>query len=230
MTTMEMTTNLEQLPKKILANLDDLCQDYLLYIINHMEILRFRPWDSQIQYLVTDTHRIHLNQAVDTYKALQKLNIDFSKTLNVGTGGGYFEYVCKHFNTLIDTVEYEDDRLITDGVRSFRVLRKYFNIDLTYKMSSILKDNFKIYDCNKKYDYIILFRFLYHSTTEQNQIVDYKKTYDILNKLSKYADNVIIIGRKEFLSFKHFKSVKEVDLHQYANIKEILAELKTKLL
>ena len=75
-----------------------------------------------------------------------------------------------------------------------------------------------------------MFRFLYHSTTEQNQIVDYKKTYDILNKLSKYADNVIIIGRKEFLSFKHFKSVKEVDLHQYANIKEILAELKTKLL
>ena len=225
-----MTKNLKRLPKKILSNLESLSEKYLLYIISNQGLLRFRPWNSQIQYLVTNTHRIHLEQSVITYETLKALDIHNKSILNVGTGGGYLEYVCKYFNNPIHTVEYEDPIAIVDGVRAFKVIRDFFNIELDYTMSSILKDNFVINNCNKKYDYVILFRFMYHATAEQNLIIDYTNAYNILKKFKKYATNCIILGRKEWMSFHEFTSFDmKLNDHLVGNIDNILEELKTKL-
>lgn len=221
---------LKRIPKKTINSLEDLCEAYLLYIISHPEVLRFNPWDSQIQYLVTNTHRIHLEQALITYDTLNTLGINSKEVLNIGTGGGYLEYVCKYFNNPIHTVEYENNKSVLDGVRAFRLIREWFNVDLTYTMSSIDRENFEIHNCSKKYDWIILFRFLYHATEEKNPIIDYKKTYEILSRLKKYGNNCIILGRKEYESFKDYNSLKTINFHQYGNISEIIAELKERLL
>ena len=228
---MNQKETLKRLPKEIINNLDDLSEEYLLYLINRMEILRFRPWNSQIQYLVTNTHRIHLEQALLTYDTLNTLNINTEGVLNVGTGGGYFEYVCKYFNTPVDTVEFINPHGITDGVKAFVPMRNYFGIDITYTMSDVQKDNFTIHKCTKKYDYLILFRFLFHATAEENKIVDYNNAYKILQKLSKYSENCIIIGRKEWDSFHEFTSFdKKINGHLIGNINNILTELKTKII
>lgn len=225
-----LTTNLKRIPKEITNSLDALCEEYLLYIISHPEVLKFPPWNSQIQYLVTNTHKIHLSQALTTYDTLNTLGINSKEVLNIGTGGGYLEYVCTHFNNPIHTVEYENLKSVVDGVRAFRTMRDWFDVNLTYTMGSIQKEDFQINDCNKKYDWLILFRFFYHATEETNPIVDYKKVYDILSKLERYGKNCIIIGRKELESFKSFDSLKTEDNHQYGNILEIMSELKERLL
>jgi len=230
MTKQEMTKNLKRLPKKILSNLESLSEKYLLYIISNQGLLRFRPWNSQIQYLVTNTHRIHLNQALITYDTLKALNIHSESILNVGTGGGYLEYVCKYFDNPIKTVEYFDDPKPTDGVRAFRLMRTYFGVNIDYTMNDVNKDNFTIHKCEEKFDWLIFFRFFYHSTSEQNDIVDYEKVYKILSKFEKYGNNCIILGRKETQSFYDFKSLKMSNFHHYGNIKEIINELKTKIL
>jgi hypothetical protein len=222
--------NLKRLPTKILNNLEDLSEQYLLYIISNPGLLRFRPWNSQIQYLVTNTHRSHLAQALVTHDTLKALNINSESVLNIGTGGGYLEYVCKHFNYPIHTAEYLDNTNITDGVRAFRVIREYFGTTIDYTMTSANKDNFVI-NKGKKYDWLIFFRFFYHTTAEENFIVDYEKVYNILRKFEKYGTNCIILGRKEWESFKGFKSITNyINHHQYGNISEIISELKTKIL
>lgn len=227
----QIQKNLKRLPTTIIDNLEKLTEDYLLYIISNPGLLRFKPWNSQIQYLVTNTHKMHLSQAIVTYDTLKALNINSESILNVGTGGGYLEYVCKYFDYPIHTVEYLDDNNITDGVRAFRVLREYFGTKLNYTMRSANKDNFVINKCDKKYDWLIFFRFFYHTTVEEKFTVDYKKVYDILSKFEKYGTNCIILGRKEWESFKGFKSITNyINHHQYGNISEIISELKTKIL
>ena len=59
---------------------------------------------------------------------------------------------------------------------------------LTYDCNSIYDENFEIYNCNKKYDYILLIRFYPLNKASSN--LDQVKT--LLNRLKKYSDKALI--------------------------------------
>ena len=60
---------------------------------------------------------------------------------------------------------------------------------LTYDCNSIYDENFEIYNCNKKYDYILLIRFYPLNKASSN--LDQVKI--LLNRLKKYSDKAIIV-------------------------------------
>jgi hypothetical protein len=76
--------------------------------------------------------------------------------LNLGMGPGFLENLVDiHGKINLESVEWIEQR------ENFSIIRKFMDIDnrLTYDCNSIYDENFEIYNCNKKYDYILLIRF-----------------------------------------------------------------------
>lgn len=110
--------------------------------------------------------------------------------LNFGMGGGFLEHYVENYNKVnLESVEWDYQKA------NFTSLLKDFDLEhrLTYECNDIRNDNFEIYNCNKKYDYIILTRF-YPLNKKNCKTVD--EVSQLLEKLKVYADRFIIFDDK----------------------------------
>jgi hypothetical protein len=106
--------------------------------------------------------------------------------LNFGMGAGFLEYYVKNYGKInMESVEWDQQN------EHFSILRKSFDVDdqLTYICNDIRNDDFKIFDCDKTYDFIILTRFY----PINKKYSDTLKAEEILNKLKKYSNKFIIL-------------------------------------
>jgi hypothetical protein len=192
------------------VKLANLARSHLAYCLNNPELFTNSNF-STIQYSNVDILKNHRDTSRDIYNALARCPRHFTY-LNLGTGIGFLERFIKDFgNVNLDSVEWEDQYF------QFEDIRKFCEIVPTYKCNDINEDNFKIFDCNKKYDYILLIRF-YPLNKKNNSL---KQVKNILNKLKQYSDKVIILDdlhtnyNKEVIDYFNSIAYKKLSLDYY---------------
>ena len=139
---------------------------------------------STIQYSNFLICQNHLKISIDIYNILSRMSRN-NTYLNLGMGPGFLENLVDiHGKINLESVEWIEQK------ENFSIIRKFMDIDnrLTYDCNSIYDENFEIYNCNKKYDYILLIRFYPLNKASSN--LDQVKT--LLNRLKKYSDKALI--------------------------------------
>ena len=106
-----------------------------------------------------------------------------------------------HQKVNLESVEWEEQAYI------FYIINTYLNVKPNYYCNDITKDNFEIFKCNKKYDYILLIRFF----PLNKAMADLEKVKDILTKFKKYSDKAILVdfyGNYNKEVYKYFDSIR----------------------
>lgn len=161
----------------------DVAYDHLDFVLKNPEYFKTKDHFSTVQY----SNVTLLSQLDDVckkiYNSLARTRRD-STYLNIGTGPGILEFYANEFKAAnIDSVEWDQQE------RNFSVIRKALNVEPTYLCNDVRDNNFDIYNCNKKYDYVLLIRFF--PINAENATVSQLK--DRLSKFKKYANKAIII-------------------------------------
>ena len=158
------------------------------FCLNHSHLFKDEHF-STIQYCNTFVCENHLDISIEIYNNLSSLPRK-NTYLNFGMGPGFLENLTElHGKINLESVEWIAQK------ENFSRIRMFLDIEntLTYECNSIYDDDFEIYNCNKKYDYILLIRFYPLNKTNSN--LDQVK--NILNKLKKYSDKAIILDSME---------------------------------
>jgi len=132
--------------------------------------------------------------------------------LNMGMGAGFLEYYVKNYGKInLESVEWDQQN------EHFSKLRKSFDVDdqLTYTCNNIRNNDFKIFNCDKMYDFIILTRFY----PINKKYSDTLKVKEILNKLKIYSNKFIIVDnpinyRSETLEYFESKKCNKLQLNK----------------
>lgn len=166
-------------------NLTDLSLGYLDYLFNDeiRVLVGKKEHYSVIQYVNTETVKSFIETATDTYNAIARMprNLTF---LNMGMGAGFLERTVLLYGKVnLESVEWEEQDIL------FYPLREHLGVKADYLCNSIFNENFEIYECNQRYDYIIATRFVPLNHSNANL----KEVKEILNRFKKYSDKLIII-------------------------------------
>jgi hypothetical protein len=167
-------------------NLYSLTKIHTKFCLSHPHLFKDEHF-STIQYCNHFVCKNHLNVSIDIYNDLSSLSKE-NTYLNFGMGPGFLENLSElHGKINLESVEWIDQK------ENFSIIRQYLEIDntLTYDCNSVYDEDFKIYNCDKNYDYILLIRF--YPLNKKNNTLDQVK--NILSKLKKYSDKAIIFDK-----------------------------------
>ena len=166
------------------TNLIELATEHLNFTLGNSELFLDPINFSTIQYCNPDALSNINVTSISIYNAIAKMSRNL-KFLNFGTGGGFLEFYVDQFKAIdLTSVEWEQQ------LENFKVVRKFLEIEPDYICNSILSDDFEIYNCDEKYDFIICVRFFPLNKSHSQDVDSVKK---ILSKFKKYSDRVIII-------------------------------------
>lgn len=187
-----MNSHSIQRQDKSSISLLDAAYDHLDYVLRNPELFRDPVHFSTVQYSnVTMLHQLN-HACKDIFNSMARLRRG-STYLNIGTGPGLLEFYCKQFKLInMDSVEWDEQ------VKNFSVIRKALDVEPDYLCNDITADNFEIYNCEKKYDYVVLVRFFPLNKDYAN--LDQVK--ERLAKFKPYADHAIIIDNIDW-TFTH---------------------------
>jgi hypothetical protein len=141
---------------------------------------------SIIQYSNPSILNKHFNLSRKIYNCIAQTPRQ-NTYLNMGMGCGFLEYYVKNYGKInLESVEWVNQN------KQFLIMRNLLNVDdqVTYICNDIRSDDFKIFNCSKKYDFIILTRFYPINSTFSPNVDSVKK---ILIKLKIYSDKIILI-------------------------------------
>lgn len=200
--------------------LTNLAEKYLNFAINNPEYFNGVNW-STIQYSNISILQSHAEISRNIVDFLSPFASSGKSFLNLGMGPGFLEnYVSFRNNWNFESCEWEQQD------KNFDLIRDHLGIQerLNYFMNSIYDDDFEIFDCNKKYDYIIAIRFF--PLNGENSSLDEIK--QILKKLSKYGDKLILFDRfdnryrsnllrfyNSISSYKEYQNLDKLDISHY---------------
>lgn len=184
-------------------NVRKLSKDFLDFILQDaksQEILKNPTHFSLIQYSNIEAIITNINTSIDVYNSIARLPRS-SSFLNIGTGPGILERIVDlHQKVNLESVEWEEQAYI------FNIINTYLNVKPNYYCNDITKDNFEIFECDKKYDYILLIRFF----PLNRSMADLEKVKNILAKLKRYSDKAVLIdfyGNYNKNICKYFNSI-----------------------
>lgn len=165
--------------------IDEMCSEFLNYMYEHKN----KGFSlNSAQYCNERT--IHNLISISNFYRKNIIQKNPDKTfLNMGVGPGFLEWVCKKFEVNnLESVELKSE--LNKNRLTYEWFTNYLDVDdkITYRCNSIKQDTFKIFDCNKQFDYILCIRF--------SPIVSSKfgisQARESLHKFKPYAKKAII--------------------------------------
>jgi|TARA_B110000503_G_scaffold249_1_gene369 hypothetical protein len=169
--------------KKRESVIEKASEDHLYYVMKHKELFAVPMHLSTVQYMNAKNMRNQLKFNELLYKRL--LAFDRGGIyLDIGVGPAFLEYANNELGKKLhlSTVEWEEQ------VDHFKCVRDSWKVTVDYECNDILKDDFKIHNCETYYDYVLLQRFFPVYKTTGTQRID-----DVLTKFVPYAKTAIII-------------------------------------
>jgi hypothetical protein len=138
---------------------------------------------STVQYMWERGHRTAMKFNKVVLDALKQVDQNAS-FLNMGTAAGHLALCNRLYDCGLDIHNVEWDY----QVECCEVVRNTFGINIDYLCNNVNDNDFQIFNCDKKYDYVILQRFfpVYH--TQKKSEVN-----AVLKKFVPYAKKAIVI-------------------------------------
>lgn len=178
--------------------------DFILQDTKSQEILKNPKHFSLIQYTNYDAVYNNVDVSKVVYNSIARLPRN-STFLNIGMGIGTLERIVSlHQKINLESVEWEEQAYI------FNIVNEYLEVKPTYYCNDITQDNFKIFECDKRYDYILLIRFFPLNDT----MSDLEKAKNILTKLKEYSDKAVVIDFYGNYSKEVRKYFNDIQLNQ----------------
>tara|TARA_R110002124_G_scaffold220888_1_gene386601 strand:+ start:2843 stop:3481 length:639 start_codon:yes stop_codon:yes gene_type:complete len=196
--------------KKFEKELDCLAEKQLFYVMKNKGLFSDSTHLSTVQYMNAKNCRNQIKFNELLYNKLVQYDKD-GVYLDIGLGPAFLELCNSRLgNKLhISTVEWEKQ------VDQFKVVRDEWNVKVDYLCNDILDDDFKIYNCETFYDYVILQRFFPVYKSDVTERID-----DVLRKFVPYAKKAIIVEADNNWSsdqWKHLLAISEKRIKVYGS-------------